>query len=85
MAHVVYDPNEPCPSIVDFDIEEPCPHCGEYIPVKIDAEAVPQVICPVCGGVVILCTNCPDDCYGCDWSEKDICHVIRDWGKEDAQ
>jgi len=78
MPHIVYDPRNPCPSAANYDFEEPCPECGDYIPVRVDDTALPVVVCPVCGSKVILCCVCPTpDC--CDWRECDECHVIRDW------
>lgn len=64
----------------EYNFEEECPFCGEYIPVLIDEMDFNHydIICPVCGKRMMLCTLCRwdqeledgfDGNYKCDWSE----------------
>lgn len=68
----------------DYNFEEMCPHCGEYIPIVIDDDETIcyEVICPVCGERMMLCTLClwdQRDAEGycgddrCDWSREHGC------------
>lgn len=46
------------------DIEEHCPHCDEVLPILIDFDQIHHfyVTCPTCGGRVLLCSLCEENC-----------------------
>lgn len=70
--HKVYFPgNFP----TNYDIEEYCPHCDNYIPVMIDQQDFQnyESKCPVCGERLMLCTLCHDDNGACDWTQENGC------------
>lgn len=55
--HKAYKPGmEPS----DYNFEEYCPHCDSSIPVKVDNDEAIRydLICPVCGKQLMLCTLC---------------------------
>jgi len=54
-----------------YDVEEPCPHCGTYVAVRVD-RTLPhlETVCPVCEGRLMICSMCPE---ACDWSETHGC------------
>ena len=60
----------------DYNFDEPCPHCDEYVPIVIDDADTEtySVICPNCGRKMMLCVLChwdADDAgydEGCDWN-----------------
>ena len=78
--HKAYKPGE---SPKDYNFEEMCPHCDAFIPIVVDNdEAICyEVICPVCGERMMLCTLChwdqqdEEDYSGnrCDWSPAHGC------------
>lgn len=78
--HKVFKPGE---TPKDYNFEEMCPECGNYIPVLVDNdEAICyQVSCPVCGYEMMLCTLCRWDQeeeegftdHKCDWSQERGC------------
>lgn len=61
----------------DYNFEEMCPHCGEYIPIVIDDDDTTnyEIICPVCGEKMMLCTLCHWD----QQDEEDYCGDRCDW------
>ena len=70
----------------DYNFEEGCPHCDSMIPVQIDNDCFCyEVVCPVCGESMMLCTLCMwdqeetgEDAPGdCDWTEKHGCFRSR--------
>lgn len=72
MSHVAYDPRQLLGVNDRYDIEEPCPECGELIAVKVDEEDKRfSVTCPVCGHKIMLCSLC--EVPSCDWSQGDGC------------
>lgn len=55
--HIAYKPGtEPN----DYNFEEFCPHCDSAIPIVIDNEEMNKydLVCPVCGKELMLCTLC---------------------------
>lgn len=52
----------------DFVTEE-CPHCGNEVMVRWDAEQDGHIMhCPFCGEPMMLCSVCPES--SCDWTEE---------------
>lgn len=47
-----------------YDIEEYCPHCDELLPILVDLDQIHNffVTCPKCGGKVLLCSLCRENC-----------------------
>ena len=80
--HKVFKPGE---APKDYNYEEPCPHCGEAIPVLVDNDEsiCYEVTCPVCGEKIMLCTLCHwdgeeiENCPSCDWSPENGCWRMR--------
>ena len=62
----------------DYDFEELCPECGNYIPVKVDKED-PRfyMTCPRCGHKLLFCSVCWDEWERglCDWGKEHGCHM----------
>ena len=74
MSHVAYDPRQPLGVNDRYDIEEPCPECGELIAVKVDEEDKRFFVnCPVCGHKMMLCSLC--DTSTCNWKQGSGCHM----------
>ena len=83
-------------SETDYNFEEMCPHCDEWIPIVIDDADMEtySVTCPHCGRKMMLCTLCHWDANDagynelCDWCEKRGCWRERGeqpWWKENAE
>ena len=77
--HKAYKPGE---APKDYNFEEMCPHCDEFIPIVIDDDDATsyEVICPVCGEKMMLCTLCHWDAeedenpHDCDWCPAHGCY-----------
>ena len=63
-----------------YNFEEMCPHCDTFIPVVVDNdEAIEyEVVCPVCGKPMMLCTLCHWD----QQEEEGYCGDRCDWCAE---
>ena len=74
MAHIVHDPK--IQGITDYDVEEYCPFCDDYIPVKVDENDIHglEIVCPKCKHTLMLCAACPNPEL-CDWTEKNGCYI----------
>lgn len=70
--HKVYHPSH---FFYSNDVEEPCPHCGSYIPVQMDKDSMDdlEISCPVCYQKMMICTMC--DRSPCDWSKTGGCKM----------
>lgn len=62
----------PCEYPKQYDFEEYCVWCDNFIPVRIDDNDHEhyQVECPVCGEPLFLCTLCQQDMKDLDGCEK---------------
>lgn len=77
---------KPCSIPVDsYNFEEYCPLCDSYIPVRIDNDDHKnyEIVCPVCGQRLMLCTLCHWDGHDCDWCECENgeCHMMKGGNK----
>ncbi|MFR8177176.1 MAG: hypothetical protein ACLVB5_08880 [Christensenellales bacterium] len=66
MAHKIFgsDAFQNGVDVPYYDIEEHCPHCDEVLPILIDFDQIHHfyVTCPTCGGRVLLCSLCEENC-----------------------
>lgn len=65
-----------------WNFAEVCPHCENEIGIVCDKpykdEFDYELVCPVCGKQLMLCTMCQDHYGGvCDWSEENGCFLSR--------
>lgn len=74
MAHIVHDPN--LTVMPPYDVEEPCPGCGESVCISIDYDQLDLLVvtCPYCGMEMMICCMCPGPC---DWKRDVGCHMRR--------
>ena len=69
MSHVCYAPDDCTPH--EYDVEEPCPYCDEYIAISVDRNAKSlETVCPTCGKPLMICSMCE---RRCDWTENHGC------------
>ena len=77
--HKAFKPGE-APS--NYNYGEDCPECGETIGIVIDENDTTnyEVICPVCGNPMMLCTLChwdneeAENPHDCDWCPARGCY-----------
>lgn len=78
MAHMIVTPNG-CKT-KPYDVEEYCPHCDDYVCIRIDRalqrHSDLEVTCPVCHHRLMICSACPNP-DACDWNDKTGCRIQR--------
>ena len=68
MAHAVIFGNAP------YDLEELCPHCDQFVAVRVDRGCPHlEITCPYCGNKMMICADC--DTNRCNWSENGGCRM----------
>lgn len=79
-GHAVFHPDH---FFYSHDVEEPCPHCGEHIPVRMDKDSMDdlEISCPVCYQKMMICTMC--DRSPCDWSRHGGCKMDHDHARKE--
>ena len=62
-----------------YNFDEYCPQCDSYIPVRIDENEKEnyEIVCPVCGQRLMLCTLCHMDGHECDFCLEKGCKMMK--------